>query len=345
MKALRHMDKIYVFSPARKTTGGIELLHQLVDYLRRRGKEAYIYYYEEPGAPVPKEYAPYDIATTLHVEDSPRHVIVLPEICFYLSKNYQQVQTVLWWLSVDNYYYMEKRHIPLSEIFSFPTVYGWKQVWHRFAGLFLLQWRFKADFSIRKTIRKEYTHAYQSEYARLHLAKRGVTNLHPLKDYINTDFTANNSAQERRPVILYNPKKGIEFTRKLIEAASDLTFIPLEHLSREELQQLFATSMLYIDFGSHPGMDRLPREAAANGCCILTGKRGAAANDVDIPIEAAYKLDEKTTPIQDIINRMRDLLAHYDTHYPHFEAYRQMIGKQEKEFHLQIEALFLSEAD
>lgn len=92
-------------------------------------------------------------------------------------------------------------------------------------------------------------------------------------------------------------------------------------------------------------MDRLPREAAANGCCILTGKKGAAANDVDIPIEAAYKLDEKTIPVRNIVSRMRNILAHYDTHCPHFEAYRQMIGRQEEEFHQQIDTLFLSEAD
>lgn len=345
MEALHNIDKIYVFSPSRKATGGIELLHQLVDYLRKKKKEAYIYYYEEPCAPIPKEYAQYDIATVSQAEDSSHNIIVLPEICFHLSKKYQKAQIVLWWLSVDNYYYKEKRHIPLSEIFSFSPVYGWKQVWHRFAGLFLLRWKFKADFSIKKTIRKGYIHAYQSEYARIHLAKRGVINLYPLKDYINTDFTTTHSAQSRKSVILYNPKKGIEFTRKLIKAAPDLTFIPLEHLSREELQRLFATSMLYIDFGSHPGMDRLSREAAANGCCILTGKKGAAANDVDIPIEAAYKLDEKTIPVRNIVSRMRNILAHYDTHCPHFEAYRQMIGRQEEEFHQQIDTLFLSEAD
>jgi len=41
---------------------------------------------------------------------------------------------------------------------------------------------------------------------------------------------------------------------------------------------------LYVDFGKHPGKDRMPREAAVHGCCIITGRRGAAGNPFDIPI-------------------------------------------------------------
>lgn len=36
-------------------------------------------------------------------------------------------------------------------------------------------------------------------------------------------------------------------------------------------------------FRQPPGKDRMPREAAMPGCCVITGKRGAAANPFDIP--------------------------------------------------------------
>ena len=48
MKKLCDFSKIYVFSPSNAPTGGVELLHQLVDYLRKRNKDAYIYYYDNP---------------------------------------------------------------------------------------------------------------------------------------------------------------------------------------------------------------------------------------------------------------------------------------------------------
>lgn len=340
MKTLCNISRIYVFSPSEKTTGGIELLHQLVDYLRNQGKKAYIYYYEKPSAQVPEVYGKYNITTATQVEDDLETVIVLPEICFHLSDTYVKSQIVLWWLSVDNYYHREKKHIPLYEIFSYSKIYGLKQVWHRFMRIFRGKWTLAPFFSIKGSIQKDCIHAYQSEYARLHLYARGVNNLYPLKDYINTAFVSETVSQKRLPNILYNPKKGINFTKKLIKAAPDLNFVPLQNLSRLELQQLFSSSMLYIDFGNHPGMDRLPREAAINGCCIMTGVQGAADNEIDIPIPRSYKFDETKHSLEDIIKRIREILLNYDEHVNSFTLYRERIIKEESEFYKQINQLF-----
>ncbi len=340
MKKLHDISKVYVFSPWGKTTGGIELLHQLVDYLRNRQLEAYIYYYENPSAQVPEVYSKYNIATATQVDDAKQTVLVLPEICFHVSAYYKESQIVLWWLSVDNYYHREKKHIPLYELFSYSKIYGMKQLWHRLMRLFKLQWSIRPRFSIKESIKKTYIHAYQSEYANLHLQHRGVVELYPLKDYINTDFVSDEVCTNREPNILYNPKKGIKFTRKLIKSAPDLKFIPLQNLSRAELQHLFATSMLYVDFGSHPGMDRLPREAAVNGCCIVTGMQGAAANATDIPISDSYKFDESNASVAEIICRIREVLSDYEKHSKAFGPYRQRIMGEEQAFYKQIDELF-----
>lgn len=340
MKKLHDISKVYVFSPWGKTTGGIELLHQLVDYLRNRQLEAYIYYYENPSAQVPEVYSKYNIATATQVDDAKQTVLVLPEICFHVSAYYKESQIVLWWLSVDNYYHREKKHIPLYELFSYSKIYGMKQLWHRLMRLFKLQWSIRPRFSIKESIKKTYIHAYQSEYANLHLQHRGVVELYPLKDYINTDFVSDEICTNREPNILYNPKKGIKFTRKLIKSAPDLKFIPLQNLSRAELQHLFATSMLYVDFGSHPGMDRLPREAAVNGCCIVTGMQGAAANATDIPISDSYKFDESNASVAEIICRIREVLSDYEKHSKAFGPYRQRIMGEEQAFYKQIDELF-----
>ena len=77
MKKLRDISKVYVFSPWGKTTGGIELLHQLVDYLRNQHLEAYIYYYENPFARIPEVYNKYNIVTATQVDDAFGSVLVL----------------------------------------------------------------------------------------------------------------------------------------------------------------------------------------------------------------------------------------------------------------------------
>jgi hypothetical protein len=334
---------IIVFCPSTKPTGGVELLHQMVDLLRNKKNEAYIYYYNSPSAAVPDVYAKYNIETIQIVKDNSKQAIILPETSFHLAKDFTKSKVVLWWLSIDNYYHREKKHIPLYEIFSFSKIYGYKQLWHRIIRFVTFRGSLNSSFSIKKSIKANYIHAYQSQYAKEHLQARGVKNLIPLKDYIHTSFitTLEKTVGNRREkVVLYNPKKGIEFTRKLIKAAPDIRFIPLENLTREQLLQFFLTSMLYIDFGNHPGMDRLPREAALGGCCIITGTRGAANNDIDIPIDRKkYKFDETSRTTHEIISRIREILHSYDTLTTDFSDYRNRILNEEQEFDTQIDNL------
>ena len=93
--------------------------------------------------------------------------------------------------------------------------------------------------------------------------------------------------------ILFNPNKGKAITKRLMEKFPDWKFTPLKGFNREQLSQKFSTAKVYIDFGHHPGRDRLPREAAMHGCCVVTGLLGSAGNAVDIPIDSDYKLNSE----------------------------------------------------
>ena len=61
-------------------------------------------------------------------------------------------------------------------------------------------------------------------------------------------------------------------------------------MTEREVEDCLSQAKVYIDFGGHPGKDRIPREAALCGCCVVTGRRGAAGNDVEVPINQSYKL-------------------------------------------------------
>lgn len=82
MKLLHDINVIYVFCPSYIQTGGVELLHQLADYLRTHQKESYIYYYDSHSAAVSDVYSRYNISTALEIKDEPQNVIVLPETIF-----------------------------------------------------------------------------------------------------------------------------------------------------------------------------------------------------------------------------------------------------------------------
>jgi hypothetical protein len=47
---------------------------------------------------------------------------------------------------------------------------------------------------------------------------------------------------------------------------------PLRGLDREQLRRAFLDPSCTSTFGHHPGKDRLPREAALHGCCVITAR-------------------------------------------------------------------------
>lgn len=99
------------------------------------------------------------------------------------------------------------------------------------------------------------------------------------------------------------------------------------------------SSKLYIDFGNHPGKDRMPREAAICGCCIITGKRGAAANDVDIKIPSQYKISDSDISL--IADRIKYVLKNYEDLTSDFDSYRDKIRHEEAVFDAEIKRIFI----
>ena len=86
---------------------------------------------------------------------------------------------------------------------------------------------------------------------------------------------------------------------------------------------------VYIDFGNHPGKDRFPREAVACGCRVITGRRGAAAFDQDVPIDDQLRIADDTDDGV-ILNIIKWLLENYDRSAGLYEEYDRMI---KEEFH------------
>jgi hypothetical protein len=185
----------------------------------------------------------------------------------------------------------------------------------------------------------------QSDYARRFLARRLIKSA-MLTDYVADPFRYRiNAAQDRRKdeIVVFNPVKGYEFTAKLIEAAAgSIRFVPLSGLTAEQAADLLARAKLYIDFGHHPGRDRIPREAALAGCCILVRRAGSAAYQSDMPIPEAYKLRlNQFTNYKKLAGTIQAMLVSYDTRTVDFAAYRQWISKQKDVFHAEVYGRFI----
>lgn len=92
----------------------------------------------------------------------------------------------------------------------------------------------------------------------------------------------------------------------------DVNWVPLVNMTNDQVKQKMLNSKVYIDFGNHPGKDRFPREAAISGCCIITGKRGAANYYEDVRIPEKFKFNQYKTKPENIIHRIRECLDSFE---------------------------------
>jgi hypothetical protein len=251
--------KVFILCPAGAVSGGPEALHQLAGALRARGvAAAMVYYPSGPQHAVPAPYWHYGVAVSPGVADDEAAVIVIPEVVTSLAWRFPRARKAIWWLSVDNYF-------------------KWQ---HLNPGPSVLERR--ADF----------VHLCQSHYARDFLDRRGVGPRLMLTDFLTTEVFRAGAAAGRVPAVAFNPKKAPETTQRLMASGGGRIWLPLEGLDKESLAEVLRQVRVYVDFGPHPGRDRIPREAALCGAVVVTGRRGAAAFAADVPIPERFRLDE-----------------------------------------------------
>lgn len=340
MKLLLHpSSKVFVYAPFGVVTGGAELLHQLVSALRDTGIDAYIVYFGGNGGQCPSDYLKYNLAVCETIEDNERNVLVIYEGIFEKSFPFAKIQKVFWWLSVDNFYYCELSRLPIMDLFSFNKVIALRTMMQRIKHPKMALLVMRERVSISRLKSASGIHSYQSEYARHFLEKKGFRNIYALKDYINLDHFNGFDIHKKQDIVLYNPKKGFEFTKRLMESSPDILWSPIINLSREEVINLMQKSKVYVDFGYHPGKDRLPRECAMNGCCIVTGKKGSAGYQGDVNIPDKYKFEE-LKDVTPIIATIRHLLANYEDSICDYAQYRECICSEKEEFFNHVEQLF-----
>ena len=333
-------NKIYVCTPVGAATGGVELSHQLVDYLRNKGQEAYTVYCEwnkiSDCQTVTETYSQYNIATTNVIEDDSRNILILPEIYFDFILEFKSIQIGCWWMSVDNRYYRIKT---LEKIYRLKGLK--EKIIFCYELLFGNPHKYKNSTALLKKESKRIIHFYQSKYAQHHLYDLGFYRVLPLTDYINVNFLSNSSG-EKKDIVLYNPAKGWSFTRRIIKALPNVKFVALKGLSRNEMKQLLGEAKLYIDFGTFPGKDRIPREAVISGCCVITGNLGASRFYEDVPIEEQYKFNVNKSNISSICDSIMNILKNYELCNSHFDNYRRIIKLEQKDFYEEITRAFLT---
>ena len=311
--------KLIILCKGDSVTGGSELVHQFCHELNSLSLDSSIAYYPlSEKYLVPEEYSIYDVKLS-KLEDEHDNIIMLPEVATKFAYKIKTAKIAIWWLSVDNYYRKKGDNLIKDSVKYYKD---------------LLRLRL-----VPLMLMKNYFHFVQSSYAKDHLSMRGLESEF-LSDYLNP-IHFNQSSKIKEDIILYNPVKGAKITKGLISANRDFTFIPLEKLSNIQVQDLFKRAKVYIDFGNHPGKDRMPREAAMADCCIITGKRGSANNSIDVPIPQKYKFDDSKSVDNSMFRQIvLDIFSDYQKNVLNFSKYKDIIKNEQTIFKNQVSKIF-----
>jgi hypothetical protein len=306
--------KYFIFSPANSITGGAENLHQIGHALNKAGERAYITYYpEETGGRSKEFFKNYnmELKQPLDREDE---IIIIPELNTNIASDFKKSKIVISWLSVDNYFQKKRQRPVYDEYISLKRLLKGQRL------------------SFNKM--RFFHHITQSNYAEKYLLKMNIESIF-IGDYINQDFVENKNKAKtlnKEDFVLYNPKKGQKYNDFVIKSNPHINFKPLVNYTRKEMIKLLQTSKVYMDLGHHPGKDRIPREAAISGCCVITSKAGSAGNDIDLPIgdNNKFKLSKKS--LAKLGNKIDDIFNNYDKKYKEYSNYVNTISNEKKEF-------------
>lgn len=298
-------------------------MHQLGHQLIALGFDAYMHYYTTPDSVdiIHENYKKYQVPYVTTLDNSAAHLMILPEthLSPIFNKKYNLIRKAIWWLSVTNYYITQENYINTlkhKKFFELRNAFGRYQI---------------ASFSVLK--KKNVLHIAHSYYSQAHLLEKGIKPVARIADYMNEAFfDLAKMQQEKEDIIIYNPKKNDDFLDELIRQTPGLNWKPLQNMTPENVADWMSRAKLYIDFGFHPGKERMPREACIMRCCMIIGKTGSAAYREDMPIPEKYRFEKEDRMLPAIIARIKACLENYAEAITDFAPYREALHQEEAQF-------------
>ena len=323
---------VYILCTSNFATGATESLHLLCHTLRKKKIDARMIYAEEnhkigdliyrlghPGHGnvdvcqgwykhvtsngKNKQFDIYDTVSIDKIEDDNLNTLIVPEIYLNALNKFNNLTKAIWWLAArvnsDGTYDFEK--------------------W----------FNFNRD-------RNTY-HLYNSKAAEFMLSNLNATNYYQLKTFVNENIKSSNKTKEN--IICYNPKKGLEYTEKILKLLPEYEHVPITNMSPEQVTNILSRSKLYIDFGHHPGRERLPREAILCNCCIISSFVGSAMFFEDMPIKEFYKFEKQDENINEIVKLAKEIMNDYKVHFTNFEHYKNILKNNKAQFNIDVDNL------
>ena len=351
---IQKKTKVFVLAPANTFTGGPELLHQVAADIKEtfRVNVKMVYLPILQSNPVHSNFKKYKLDYSSFIDDDEKNILIIPEPYHFLehSLKYKKIKKILWWLSVDNYFGYKFRHnynkffrsiikIPFNILkilnklsdytFGIYTYHDYLKFIYSFSNL--------QKF---KELKQIHLHLSQSKYAYDYL-KANFKNLKFLSDYQRDEILKNSKKikKTKKNLICYSSKSN-EFI-EIIKKTYNFKMIKLSGFNTKQMINIYKKTKVYLDFGYHPGKDRMPREAALFNNCIITNKKGSAKNKFDVPINEKFKFEEKKMNLEKISKTILNIFKNYQKELKYFKKYKRTILNEKKYFNKDLKKIFV----
>lgn len=323
----------YIFCPANFATGGPEALHQLGHRLNSLGFNVFMHYiFKTDQNPIHPNYLKYNLPHTDEIINSENNLIILPEtylVPIFTSK-YDDMKKIVWWLSVTNYqitFSKEKEKVKHKKFYNIKSYLNPK--------------KYTPLPTISALKRKKVLNLAHSHFSMDFLKTNKLEIIGKISDYMSDSFyekIANHVKKE--DLILYNPKKNGEYLERVKALCPNLSWKALINMSPDEVAHWMNRSKLYVDFGYHPGQERMPREAILMSCCVITGSQGSAAFQDDVPLPEGFKFDETKDSPEAVVKRILLCLDNFEANIRLFASYRTKIMNEKENFNNAVKNVF-----
>jgi len=324
----------YIICPANFASGGPEDLHQLAAELRNNGYNVFMHYLEYKKkkfpSPVHKEYDHFRLPYAEKIKNHPQNVLIYPETyCLYLwDKRYSKAQKVVWWLSVTNFFLTLKKRQDYLE--------------RKNKNFFKRLYKNQTVPTLENVKETDVLHVAHSYFSLDFLKQNNFNILGQVQDYMDDMFYENEEIRSiKQDIVIYNGVKNGEFLEKIKLKSTNLVWLEMKNMTLIEIAECMKKAKVYVDFGYHPGKEKMPREACLLDCCLIIGKEGSAKFKEDMPIKDEYHFEKKDENIPQIINVIRDCLLNYNTKINDFSDYKNVLLKEKETFSSDVRKVFL----
>jgi hypothetical protein len=308
--------KFIIFCPDH-FTGGPAALLQLHGAICDLGRDSEVFFYDKAAIQIDDNtgrvavnYAS-EIKIKLDGVDHKRafgfdreDVLIFPEALIELASKFATLgfaKRVIWWLSYDN--------APLKIIS-----------------------RFNHALHLSNS-----AHIFQSAYARVSAQRLGFDG--PIvSDYTLLDGDREERFRAKSNDLCYLVSKAPGADQIISMLARRYSVIPIADMTPSEVRDTLRSSRIFLDFGSQPGKDRVPREAVVNDCIPLVRKIGSAQHFDDLPLPEALKLQtQQMAEIPFLTQKIDYLKENSPAILAGLEFYKRKVLREKEQFYREVE--------